>query len=164
MTFEELSEKAYDYLNEQQRICEEKYLLSLHESWYYDQEAGLIIFYNEDKICLRIKFEAAGSISLTSNTWLWAWQNSTVLENTRTQIIKVKEFGERNKFEKLCEAKWEADMYDGWEMTAISAYLLKSKGAYRAPNKEENVFSFKLFKEIEVVNEEALEEMRKAQK
>ena len=163
MTFEELSKEAYEYLNEQQEICETKYLLSLHERWFYDQETGLIIFYNEDKVYLRIKFEAVGSISLISNTWLWSWANSTVLANTRIDIIKMKEYGERDKFEKLFLNKWDADMYDGWEMTAIAAYLLKAKGAYRAPNETKDIFSFKLFKEIEVVDEIALEEMRKAQ-
>ena len=163
MTFEELSKEAYEYLNEQQTACEEKYLLSKHERWYYDQELGLIIFYNDDKVFLRIQFEAVGTISLISNTWLWAWANPTTLENTTTKIIKVKEYGEKNGLEKLFNKKWDADMYDGWEMTAISAYLLKAKGAYRAPNEEENIFSFKLFKEIEVVDEIALETMKNAQ-
>lgn len=162
MTFEELSTQSYEYLNEQQKICEEKYLLSLHERWFYDQETGLIIFYNADKEYLRIHFEAVGSISLISNTWLWAWDNNTVLENTITNILKVKDFGEKNDFRKLFQPKWDADMYDGWEMTAIAAFILKAKGAYRTPNDKANVFSFKLFKEIEVVDENALEEMQKA--
>jgi hypothetical protein len=163
MTFGELSKEAYRYLNGQQEICETKHLLSLHERWFYDQETGLIIFYNDDKVYLRIKFEAVGTISLISNTWLWSWDNSTTLENTRTDILQVKKFGERNEFDKLVKAKWDADMYDGWEMTTISAYLLKAKGAYRALNDTEDIFSFKLFKKIEVVDEIALEEMKNAQ-
>lgn len=129
MSFEELSKISYEYLNEQQAICQEEYLLGLDKKWYYDQETGLIIFYNDDKIILRIKFEAVGSVSQVSNTWLWAWANDSVLENTTTEILKVKEHGWRAGFEKLVNSKWEADMYDGWEMTAISAYLLKAKGA-----------------------------------
>jgi hypothetical protein len=163
MTFEELSKQAYDYLYEQQAICEKEYLLSKHERWYYDQEVGLIIFYNDDKVFLRIKLEAVGTISLISNTWLWSWANPTTLDNTTIEIKNVKEYGEKNGFEKLYNKKWDADLYDGWEMTAIAAYLLKAKGAYRAPNKEENIFSFKLLKEIEVVDEVALEEMKRVQ-
>jgi hypothetical protein len=163
MTFDELSKQAYQYLHEQQAICEDKYLLGSHDRWFYDQEPGLIIFYNEDKVFLRIKFESVGSISLISNTWLWSWDNNTVLENNKTEILKVKQFGEKKKMEKLMVAKWDADIYDGWEMTAISAYLLKAKGAYRTPNDKEDVFSFMLFKEIEVVDKDALEKMRKAQ-
>ena len=163
MTFEELSKKAYDYLYKQQDICEKKYLLSKHERWYYDQEVGLIVFYTGEKIILRIKFEEVGSVSLISNTWLWSWDNNSILENIKTEIVRGKELGEKNGFEKLVNAKWEADMYDGWEMTAISAYLLKAKGAYRTPNDEENIFSFMLLKEIEVVDEMALEEMKRVQ-
>ena len=40
-----------------------------------------------------------------------------------------------------------AEEVDGWEMTAISAYLLKAKGAYRVPTGK--TFSFMLFMEIE---------------
>src|SRR5438876_6990311 len=124
MTFDELSKEAYKYLNERQAICEDKYLLSAHERWFYDQETGLIIFYNEDKIILRIKFEAVGSISLISNTWLWSWANNTVLENTKREILRVKAYGEKYELKKLFQDKWDADMYDGWEMTARAAYLL----------------------------------------
>lgn len=163
MSFEELSKTAYEYLNEQQDVCNNKYMLGAYEKWYYDQETGLIIFYNGEKIILRIKFEAVGTISLISNTWLWSWANSTTLENTATEILKVKEYGQEHGLGKLLEEKWDADMYDGWEMTAISAYLLQAKGAYRVPNSKEDIFSFKLFKEIEVVDSIALEELRKAQ-
>ena len=34
---------------------------------------------------------------------------------------------------KLACAYWSAEEEDGWEMAAVSAYLLKARGAYRSP-------------------------------
>jgi hypothetical protein len=61
----------------------------------------------------------------------------------------VKEFGTQKQFEKLINPKWAADEADGWEMTAISAYILKAQGAYRAPvDDSEKELSYMIFKNI----------------
>lgn len=163
ITFEHLLATSYEYLNEQQDKCNEKFLLGVHQNWFYDQETGLLSFSNNKKDCIRFRFESVGSISYISNTWLWSWANSYVLPNTATDILKVKRFGEEHGFEKLFEKKWDADIYDGWEMTAISAYLLKAMGAYRAPNEEENIFQFKLLMQVEYLDELELEKIKKGQ-
>lgn len=54
----------------------------------------------------------------------------------KQKILSVKDYGQKRKFEKLINAKWTADEYDAWEMTAIAIYLLKAKGAYRVPLNE----------------------------
>jgi hypothetical protein len=159
-SFDQLSKAAYEYLNSQQQICEDKYLLSKHESWFYDQETGLITFSNFGKTYLEIKYEAVGTFSLKSNTWLWSWANPTTWPNTSSEILSVKDYGKEFHFDKLYNEKWEADIYDAWEMTAISAFVLHAKGAYRAPNNDEDIFSFKVFKEIKVLDEESLDDLR----
>ena len=159
-SFEELSKAAYEYLNSQQKICEEEYLLSKHEEWFYDQETGLLTFSNFGKVYVEINFESVGTFSKISNTWLWSWANNTIWPNVSTEILAVRDYGKKCDFVKLTEGKWDAEMYDGWEMTAISAYLLKAKGAYRPPNSEENIFSFDIFKAINVVDKMALDELR----
>jgi len=160
LTFEELSKISYEYLNAQQELCNEKYLLGVHQNWFYDQETGSLSFSNNDKDCLRFRFENIGSISYISKTWLWSWANSYCLENTVQNVLKVKEYGEENGFEKLVNEKWDADIYDGWEMAAIAAYLLKAIGVYRVPNEEETIFSFKLLMRIEFIDELELQKLK----
>ncbi|WP_409035712.1 DUF6882 domain-containing protein [Pedobacter africanus] len=65
---------------------------------------------------------------------------------------KVKSYGESRGFKKLIDRKWKADEIDGWEMTAIAAYVLKAKGAYRVPSKDEKLFLFMIFKNIKWVD------------
>ena len=117
------------------------------ERWDYDQETGLMEFSDSGVVKLRIKYEEVGSISKISGTWLWAWDNPHLLDQITGLIGEVKEFGESKEYERLTKRKWYGDEYDGWEMTAISAYILKAKGAYRVPT--EKTYSYMLFMDIE---------------
>ena len=146
--FELLSKKAYEYLNEQQKIVEDTFGIHSYENWFYDQETGIITFSNtetKDKI-VEIQYEEVGSISNISKTWLWSWANPHIEPKVKTEIEIVRDYGKENNLESLTKNKWFADEYDAWEMTAISAYLMKAKGAYRFPL--ENAFSFVIYKEI----------------
>lgn len=148
LEFETLSKKAYKYLNEHMKIVEETYKIHSYENWYYDQETGILRFSNsesQDKI-VEIQYEEVGSISKISQTWLWSWANPNLEPKIKTEIKFVKNYGKVNNLEPLTKRKWFGDEYDGWEMTAISAYLMKAKGAYRLPL--ENTFTFVIYKEI----------------
>lgn len=146
--FEILRKEAYNYLIEQQKIIETTYGIHKYEDWFYDQETGVLTFSNnetKDKI-VEIHYEEVGSISNISETWLWSWANPNVEPKVKTEIEMVKHYGNDNNLEPLTKSKWIADEYDAWEMTAISAYLMKAKGAYRFPLK--NTFLFVIYKEI----------------
>lgn len=149
--FTNFLKEAYEYLNAQQDSCQNIYNLGLYERWDYDQETGLLEFSDSGIVKIRIKYEEVGSISKTSETWLWAWNNPHLLEQVKSEIPKVKEFGLSKNYEPLTKPKWYGDEYDGWEMTAISAFVLKAKGAYRVST--DNVYSFMIFKEIEDLRE-----------
>ncbi|MBA4302137.1 MAG: hypothetical protein C0433_18845 [Cyclobacterium sp.] len=148
LEFESLSKKAYKYLKEQQEIVVKEYGIHQYENWFYDQETGILTFSNptsEEEI-VQIEYEEVGSISKISNTWLWSWANPHVEEKIRTDIEIVKKFGNENNIEQLTKRKWGADEYDGWEMTAIAAFLMKAKGAYRFPL--DNTFTFVIYKKL----------------
>jgi hypothetical protein len=145
--FEELSRKAYEYLNEQQDLCEATYGIAKYESWYYDQHLGELTFSDAGVVKIKIQYEEVGSVSKVTDTWLWSWANQHLEEKIKTDILKVKNFGIENDLQLLTKSKWYADQYDGWEMTAIASYLMKAKGAYRVPLK--NTYSFMIFKEVQ---------------
>ncbi|MBO9659736.1 MAG: hypothetical protein J7527_13020, partial [Chitinophagaceae bacterium] len=110
--------------------------------------AGELTFSKNKIKKLIIDYENVGSVSFKSNTWLWAWDNPHLEEKIKSEITMVKRYGETRNFEKLITPKWTADEYDGWEMTAIGAYLMQAKGAYRVPSSDGSLYSFMLFKEI----------------
>ena len=149
--FEKFLTKAYEYLVNQQEICEEKFGLGQMERWYYDETKGVLTFHIGDTTKLKIKYQMVGSVSKISETWLWGWANPNSFEGIASEMQKVRRVGEKRKFERLTKRKWKADEVDGWEMTAIAAYVLKAKGAYRVPT--EKTYSYFVFLEIEEVNE-----------
>jgi hypothetical protein len=148
ISFEDLSKKAYEYLYEQQEICDTVYKIGSYEHWFYDQMTGELTFSHNGEKKLIIDYEEVGSVSEATNTFLWAWANANIEEKVRSEIIKVEKYGGSRGFDKLTDGKWKADLYDGWEMTAIASYLLKAKGAYRVPSNNGRLFSFMIFKSI----------------
>lgn len=145
-SFNELSSISYDFLNQQQELVEEKYNISSYEKWEYDQESGILNFIDGDIVKIKIYYKEVGSISLKSNTWLWSWANPHTDIKVNSDILIVKEYGEKNNFESLTKRKWLADEADAWEATAISAYLMKAKGAYRFPL--DDIHIYVIYKDI----------------
>ncbi|MBB4109718.1 DUF6882 domain-containing protein [Pedobacter zeae] len=152
VSFEKLSKISCEYLKKQQAYCQEKYKIGKYERWDYDQSTGKLIFSDKGVQKGIIDYEEVGSVSLTSNTWLWAWDNSSIEESVKLQIATVRSFGIKRGFTRLYNAEWSADIVDGWDMAAISAYILKAKGVYRVPSNDNKLFSFMLFKKITVVD------------
>lgn len=152
VSFEQLSKISCEYLKKQQTYCQEKYKIGKYERWDYDQSTGKLIFSSNGVQKVIIDYEEVGSVSLTSNTWLWAWGNSSIEENVKTEISLVRSYGIKRGFKNLFNAEWSANIVDGWDMAAISAYILKAKGVYRAPGRDNKLFSFMLFKKITVID------------
>jgi len=131
--WDSLLEESYRYMEDQQAVLEKDFDLSKHEWWDFDQDAGTLIFSNNEKPAVIAEFQFVGSFSSETRTWLWAWANSTIEPKLYEKLETVFRFGEERSFNKLTDDKWDAEEVDGWEMTAIVAYLLKAKGVYRPP-------------------------------
>jgi hypothetical protein len=144
--FKVLSKTAYEYLNAQQERAKSEFHIGAYERYDWDQDARRIVWsdHGEPKVIADIHF--VGSTSLKSGTWLWSWANPTVLKSMSEDMAEVRRYGEMHHIPPLTEAKWPADEIDGWEMTAIAAYVLQSKGAYRST--DTNGFTFMVFSDI----------------
>lgn len=152
ISFENLSKKAYEYLYKQQDTCNAVYKVDKYQNWYYDQTTGELTFSDNGIIKLIIDYEEVGSLSFKSNTWLWAWENPHLEEKIKSEIKMVRDYGYKRNFKKLTAPKWTADEYDGWEMTAIAAYLMKAKGVYRVPTSDSLLYSFMIYKNIRFID------------
>jgi len=132
-SWDQLTRLSNEYTQARQQELEEKFQFSDYDHWDIDQEKGELVFSKNGAPVRIAKFQFVGSFSNTSQTWLWSWGNESILPQLSKGIEAVKAYGEKNKFEKLTERKWPATQADGWQMTAISNYLLKGKGVYRPP-------------------------------
>ena len=147
ISFDELSKASYEYLQAKQTEAIEQFDLGAYERYDWDQEKMLLIWSDagEPKVIADIQF--VGSVSTKSNTWLWSWANSTILDQLSKDMAAVRDFGHSHGLEKLTNEKWPAEEVDGWEMTAIAAKILGVKGAYRSPGNDG--FTFMVFTDIQ---------------
>lgn len=142
--------ESHNYLSERQDALMSEFKLGEHKRFDWDQETGSLVFSNDGVPTVVAKVQFVGSISTKTNTWLWSWANLSVLENVKDQMDFVKSYGEKHGYDALTIDKWEGDEVDGWEMTSISAQVLKAEGAYRTPSA--NGFIYMVITDIYWVN------------
>lgn len=144
--YDKFVEEAIQYLNEKNSYLEKHFDIGSYNRFDINQVTGMLSFSNAGVARVYAPFKAVGSISHTSHTWLWAWANLHFLPNLRGAAKRVKRFGQSKGFHELVEPKFPADEEDGWRLTAITAYVLKSAGGYRCPT--ERVTTFVVLSEV----------------
>lgn len=139
-TYAEILKQSREYLLKQQDNLKKKYGLDDYLQMDFEQHTGEMVFTLKGGRKVIMTFHVVGSISDRSKTWMWSWDNLYLLENVTEEMLKVKAFGEENGIEKLTSPKWPGNDDNGWEMTAIAAWVLKSKGAFSFLSDEMMVF------------------------
>ena len=142
---------SYEYLNRMQDAAKRDFALGSYERFDWDQTNGRLTFSDKGVPQVIAEVEFVGSISNRTKTWLWAWDNESILPSVKEHIVEVRSFGELHGLRELTTAKWEATEEDGWAMTAVTARILQAKGAYRSPS--DNGFTFVVFTSLEWASE-----------
>ncbi len=139
--FNELIQQSLVNIENKQKELVESFDLDNYSRIEYDQESGTMTF-SEEGVQQKVvaHFQVIGTYSDASKTWLWAWDNPYLLDNTTEASLKIKEFGEKNKIQKLTDPKWDATRQDAWEMTAMAAHILQAKGVQIIPSDEINAY------------------------
>src|SRR5215470_11480726 len=130
--FEDLVSTSQGYLAECQEALRQEYLLESWPRYDWSQVTRQLVFSDGGRPKVVADIQFVGSVSTETETWLWAWNNDSVAPELCKALLKVREYGEANEFPHLTIPKWHAHEIDGWEMTAITAFLLKAKGTYRS--------------------------------
>ncbi len=145
-TFESLVAVSQQYLAACQDRLKKEFELARWPRYDWSQDTAQLFFSDAGRPVLIADIQFTGSISTLSNTWLWSWANDTIDYRLSQGLAHVREYGTEHALPHLTTAKWHAHEVDGWEMTAIAAYLLKAMGAYRTP--DEDGFTFMVFTSI----------------
>ncbi len=144
--FKALFRQSFYYLKPREIELRERYGLSSYQRYDWDQDTGTIAFSNDGVTMLLANIHLVGSVSTRTRTWLWSWANESISCRVSDRILEVKRYGERHGIPQLTEPYWSAGESDGWEMTVVSAYLLKAQGTYRTP--AEHGFTYMLLTDI----------------
>jgi hypothetical protein len=136
MDLETLIDESNEYLIARNERMKSEFGISEYPRYDWDQWRGELVFSRDGIPGVVGRIQFVGSVSTRSNTWLWAWANSSYVEPVRQASLRVREYGERAGVPKFTEAKWPAEEVDGWEMTAVTARFVGAKGGYRTPGDE----------------------------
>jgi len=152
--FVELVTTAHAYLSARQEGLRARFRLGEWGRWDWSQSTGQLIFSESEGGPPRVvaTFQFVGSVSTRGGTWLWGWANPDFERRLTADIAKVVELGEARGIPQLTTPEWKADEVDGWEMTAIAAYVLEAVGAYRTPG--DNGFAYFVLTSIRWAHED----------
>jgi hypothetical protein len=124
-------DKCMTYLTAHQDETFAAYNLHSFKRYFWSQDEGTLVFSNGGDPIVIAQIQCVGDVSKLSKTWLWAWANPTVIPKMKPASERVRDYGSEMGYKPLVQAKWPADVVDGWEMTAVTAYLMHAIGAYR---------------------------------
>ena len=110
--------------------------------WDINQSDGNLIFTFPDKI-VTCEAQIIGSLDRSKGTWLWSWDNSSILTNLTKGSRQLRDYGAAHHFAKLTTAEWKATEEDAWEMAALATFICNAQGAYRGPSGD--VYAFMTF-------------------
>jgi uncharacterized protein (UPF0128 family) len=131
--FHNYAHSAVHELMDQNRQYKEQFRIGGYERWDYDLDKGTLTFSNGGVPYVVAEIQAAGSIALRSNSWMWGWANESLPERVTHLLHSVRQFGEKSGISRLEEGYWEdASEADGWEM---ANRILGGRGVYRCPDK-----------------------------
>jgi hypothetical protein len=124
-------------LRHKQDALKQQYRMGSYSRWWFEQATAKLQFFDESgRLALEADVIEIGSYASKSNTWTWAWGNSSVDPSLRQKAQKLEEleavtgiklFSQEHAFTVEGESM-------AWELAAISVKHLGAMGCYRAPS------------------------------
>ena len=140
--FHALVEKAMADLRAKQAAHQQTWGLGKADRWDVNQSEGKLVFTFPDKtVTCDVQF--IGTFNSSKGTWLWSWDNPSILTNLTQSSKTLRDYGAAHHFDKLTTAHWKATEEDAWEMAALATLLCSAEGAYRGPSGD--VYAFMTF-------------------
>ena len=112
-----------------QTACSE--LVVKGQAWNVDFSEGIICFGNK-----KYPIQFIGSEAISSNTWLWGWENINGFSQKILQVAqRTKEIGEQWKLEPLTTAEFTLnDTFNGHNLSIVACGLTEGYCYYRGPH------------------------------
>ena len=140
MTYDQLKQLSWNELGIKTSGHQGVWRFGEEENWDFAQDTGVLVFEFANGLEAHCPAQIIGTFNTIRQTWMWAWNNSSIAPDLCRDALTVREYGEQNAIAELTEPLWEATEMDAWQMTAIAARLCNAQGAYRGPSGSTPVF------------------------
>ena len=141
-------------LSEKQAALWERFQINSYPRWDYYQESAQLVFSGAEAPDLIADVEFVGTLSTVGKTWKWAWANFSLLEEVRSRIHTVRDYGETHAYPHLLVPMWYADQQEGWHMAGVAMEILGAQGAYRVPS--DNGFIYMVMMDVRHADSKAM--------
>ncbi|MDD2376130.1 MAG: hypothetical protein PHD15_00510 [Clostridia bacterium] len=132
--FDQFLDKCYKELENKQALLFSDYDLGKYDEFWYDQTTESIQFKKAGKVESEFIIIPIGSWSSKSNSWMWAWANTSITDELKLKSIKLKELAEYTGLKIFDKEAFEADEYRAHELTSIAVHYLNALGMYIVPS------------------------------
>jgi hypothetical protein len=102
--------------------------------WDYSLANATLTFSQDGKPKVVCAIQAVGSVQ--GDSWEWSWGNKNLPDSCKSEMHRVREFGEEKQWGKLTSLFLDNTEYLGWELASVSAHLIGGMAAYRCPDSE----------------------------
>lgn len=131
--YERWVEAAVAELEGKNAVLVRDFNLGSWEKWHMDQDAGELIFSAGGERRVVAKIFIAGSFASTSSTWMWSWNNASVVAHLKQPLERVRAFGKTHGIQPLVAPVSPASETEGWRLAAAACRVLDGRGVYSAP-------------------------------
>ena len=129
MTHEQIMERALNDLQIKTSAHAGVWKLGDEERWDWDGDKGTLIFTFTDKI-VRTRAQLVGSYVNSRRSWLWAWANKTIPEDSKTDSKIVRNHMIQRRVTDFDHEELFVDEKDAWAFVSLACYLANAEGAY----------------------------------
>jgi len=126
-------EKARNNLQVLTEAHDTTWRLGSADRWDVDQEKGLIIWTFEDGVTVSAPCQIVGTYNTEDSTFLWAWENSSILKKLQQDAQSVLDFAKENEIDFLQDAQVECTEEAAWDLASLANLLCDQQGVYRGP-------------------------------
>jgi len=114
--------------------------LGSSERWDADQEEGIISWSFLDGVVVSAPFQIVGTYNTNDETYLWAWDNPSILDHLKIDANAVLEFAKTHNVDFLQDRKVVCDEEAAWDLAALATLICDKQGVYRGPAGSTYVF------------------------
>lgn len=143
-------EKARNHLNALTEAHVATWGLGSAERWDANQEEGVITWSFSDGRTVSAPFQIMGTYNTLDQTYLWAWNNSSILDHLQEDAKAVLDFAKTHDIDFLQDRKVGCDEDAAWDLAALATLICDKQGVYRGPAGTTLVFI--TFGEVQITN------------
>ncbi|WP_395735696.1 DUF6882 domain-containing protein [Prosthecobacter sp.] len=148
MTHEQIMERSRNDLSIKTSAHAGAWKLGKEERWDWDGDKGTLIFTFKDKV-VRTRAQLVGSYVYSRRSWLWAWANNTIPEDSKSDSKRVREHMVQRRVAGFDHEELFVDEQEAWDFAALACYLTNAEGAYGGG--EGDMRAFFTFHEVEIM-------------